>query len=179
MSGAGISAGVPVSVLYEPEFLRDDKSVIDDREGRITKSLTHLGRVPELLMAGPPLRDRGKSFPFPQRVVEVHIGQPYHPHRGRLDNRDAAAGRVDHNLAQPGSWQRVVLVLVAGGQPGCRGLLTRHDRGDELITQRPGEGELRDWQIIGRHGRKPTDPESLVIRQMPALPAGRPPTTLP
>ena len=144
--------------MYEPEFLHDDKGVIADHESRITKSLTHLGRVPELLMAGPPLRDRGKSFAFAQRVVQVHISQRYHSHRSRLDNRDAAAGRVGHTLAQPGSWQRVVLMLVAGGQPGCRGLLTRQDRGDELITLRSGEGGLRDWQIIGRHGRKPTDP---------------------
>ena len=158
MSGRASRQAYRFSVLYEPEFLHDDKGVIADHESRITKSLTHLGRVPELLMAGPPLRDRGKSFAFAQRVVQVHIGQPYHPHRGRLDNRDAAAGRVDHNLAQPGSWQRVVLVLVVGDQPGCRGLLTRQDRGDELTTQRSREGELRDWQIIGRHGRKPTDP---------------------
>lgn len=77
------------SVLHEPEFLRDDKSVIADRESRITKSLTHPGRVPELLTAGPPLRDRGKSFAFAQRLVQVHIGQSYHPHRSRLGRRSA------------------------------------------------------------------------------------------
>jgi hypothetical protein len=45
-------------------------------------------------------------------VIHVHIGQAHHPHRGRLDNRDRAAGRVDHNLAQPGVRQRLVPVLV-------------------------------------------------------------------
>ena len=109
------------SVLCEPEFLRDDKSVIADRESRITKSLTHLGRVPELLMAPPPLRDRGKSFAFAQRVVQVHIGQPYHPHRGRLDNRDAAACSAHRHMAQPGSRQRVVLGARSSATiRGCR-----------------------------------------------------------
>jgi hypothetical protein len=88
----------------------------------------------------------------------LHIGQAHYPHRDRLDNRDRASGRVDHNLAQPWSRQRLVLVLIVCDQPACRGLLTRQDRGDELIAQRSGEGELRDWQIIGRHGAKPTDP---------------------
>ena len=152
------------SVLYEPEFLRDDKSVIADRESRITKSLTHLGRVPELLMADPPFRDRGISFAFAQRVVQVHIGQAHHPHRGRLDNRDRAAGGVDHNLAQSRARQRFVLVLVVCDQPGRRGLLACQDRGDELIAQRSREGELCHWQIVGGHGRKPTDPRSPEIR---------------
>jgi len=89
--------------LYEPEFLRHDKGVVADREGGVTKSLAHLGRMPELLMAGPPFRDRGIPFAFAQRVVQVHIGQADHPHRGRLDNRDRAAGGVDHNLAQSGA----------------------------------------------------------------------------
>jgi hypothetical protein len=29
--------------LYEPEFLRYDEGVVADREGRVTKSLAHLG----------------------------------------------------------------------------------------------------------------------------------------
>jgi len=144
--------------LYEPEFLRYDKGVIADRESGVTKSLTHLGRVPELLMDGPPFPDRGISFAFAQRVVQVHIGQAYHPHRGRLDNRDRAASGVDHNLAQSGARQWILLVLVVGDQPGRRGLLTRQDRGDELIAQRSRESGLRDWQILGGHGGKPTDP---------------------
>jgi hypothetical protein len=43
-------------------------------------------------------------------------------------------------------------VLVVGDQPGRRSLLTRLDRGDELIAQRSREGELRDWQIVGGNG---------------------------
>ena len=74
MSGRASRQAYRVSVLYEPEFCRYHKSVIADRESRITKSLAHLGRVPELLMTGPPLRDRGNPFALAQRVVRVHIG---------------------------------------------------------------------------------------------------------
>jgi hypothetical protein len=78
----------------------DDKSVIANRKSRITKGLTHLGRVPELLMAGSPLRDRGKSFAFAQRVVQVHIGQPYHPHRRRLSASHDFAGNALQDLSE-------------------------------------------------------------------------------
>ena len=77
--------------MDEPELLRYDQGVVDDHEIGVTKSPAHLGRVPELLMAGPPFRDRSESFAFAQRVVQVHIGQAHHPHRGGLDNRDRAA----------------------------------------------------------------------------------------
>jgi hypothetical protein len=157
-----------VSVLYEPEFLGYDKGVIADREQRIAKSLAHLGRVPELLMGSPPFRDRGISLAFTQHMVPAHIAQAHHPHRGRLDNRDRAASGVDHNLAPPRDRQRLVLVLVVCDQPGRRRLLTRHDRSDELIAQRSREGEFRDWQIVSRHGGKPTDP---IARAPPPLSA--------
>jgi hypothetical protein len=152
--------------LYEPEFLRYDKGVVADREIGVTKSLAHLGRVPELLMAGSPFRDRSESFAFAQRVVQVHIGQAHHPYRGRLDNRDRAAGGVDHNLAQSGARQRLVLVFVVCDQTGRSGLLAGQDGGDELIAQRSREGELRDWQIVGGHGGKPIDQRSPEIRRL-------------
>jgi hypothetical protein len=73
-------------------------------------------------MTGPPFRDRGKSLTLAQRVAQVHIRESHHPHRGRLDDRDRAAARVDHNLAQPRDRQRIVRVLVLRDQPGRRGL---------------------------------------------------------
>jgi hypothetical protein len=71
-----ISSG---SVVYEPEFLRHDKSVVADRETGITQSLAHLGRVPELLVAGPPLRDR--------QIVGGHGEKPTDPRRLRFADR--------------------------------------------------------------------------------------------
>jgi hypothetical protein len=60
--------------LYEPECLRYDKGVVVDRESGITKLLAHLGRMPELLMAGPPFGDGSVSLAFALRVAQVHIG---------------------------------------------------------------------------------------------------------
>ena len=60
-----------ISASYEPERLGLDESVVANRERGITKSLAHLGRLPELLMPGPPFRDRGISLAFAQRVVQV------------------------------------------------------------------------------------------------------------
>jgi hypothetical protein len=57
-------------------------------------------------------------------------------------------------------------VLVVCDQPGRRGLLTGQDRGDKLIAQRSWESELRDGQIVGLHGGKPTDPRSPKIRRL-------------
>ena len=81
-----------VSVAYQPEFLRHDKGVVANRENWIAEGLAHLGRVPEPLMTGPPFRDRDITLAFTQRVIQSDIGQPHHPHRGRLDDRDPAAG---------------------------------------------------------------------------------------
>ena len=78
------------------------------------------------------------------------------------------------NRPQPGAARGPAAArsrLVVRDQPGRRGLLTRQDRGDELIAQRSREGELRDWQIVRGHGGKPTDPRSLDIRRLPALSA--------
>ena len=52
-------------------------------------------------MTSPPFRDRGKSLTLAPHVAQVHIREPHHPHRGRLDDRDRAAARVEHNHAQP------------------------------------------------------------------------------
>jgi hypothetical protein len=61
-----------ISASYEPECLGHDESVVVDCERGITRSLARLGRLPELLMPGPPFRDRGISLAFAQRVVQVY-----------------------------------------------------------------------------------------------------------
>ena len=81
-------------------------------------------------MGRPPVRDRGVSLTFAQRVIQVHVTQGYHPHRGRLDHRDRAASGVDHDLAQSRPWQRLVLVLVLGEQAAAAGV-------DMLVTVGP------------------------------------------
>jgi hypothetical protein len=79
---------------------------------------------------------------------QIHVSKPDHPRCGRLDHRNPVTRRINNGLAQPGLWQRLPLMLVICHQPGRRGLGACEDRSNELIAQRPGEGELRDRQIL-------------------------------
>jgi hypothetical protein len=94
-------------------------------------------------------------------MSQVHIGQAHHPYGGCLDHRYRMTGRVDHDLPRPGLRQRLAAPLIICDQASGRSLATCDDRGDELIAQRSGEGELRDRQILRSHGSKPSDERRL------------------
>ena len=97
-------------------------------------------------------------------MSQVHITEPDHPHRSRLDHRDMVASGVGHCFPQSRSGHRFAVMLVICDQPGRRGFVTREDRGDELISQRPGEGKLRDRQILRQHNGKPSGLRRLQAR---------------
>ena len=106
----------------QPEGLGYYQGVVVDGESRVTELGAHFRRVPEPLVRGPPPGDRRVPFALAQRVVQVHLGEPQHPHPGRLDHRDQLTRGVGHGEPLPGLGQRPGLTLVLREQAGRRGL---------------------------------------------------------
>src|ERR1700755_2339802 len=62
-------AGLPVRLFRDqPERLRHHQGVVAHRESRIIQGRAHLGRVPEALVPGAPLRHRGVALALAQRM---------------------------------------------------------------------------------------------------------------
>jgi hypothetical protein len=137
----------------QPERLGHHESVVVDREFRVTQSLAHLRRMPEPLMADPPFRARGVFLAFAQCVSHIHITKTNHPHSCRLDHCDRIAGGVDHDLAQSGARQRLVVQTVrlwreGVSRPTVRSAIGRNGRRQDRTTKARSVNEINNGRAL-------------------------------
>ena len=74
--------------------LQDNARVLIDSECRVTDRLPHLGAVPELLMSGPPFRDRTETLTLIGGVPGTDVTEPDYRDTCGLDHGHRLFGAV-------------------------------------------------------------------------------------
>lgn len=130
----------------ETESLEDQRGGVIDGEVRIPQLCAFGRAVPALLVHRPPLGDRCQPLTLVEHMCEIHVPQVHDPNACDLYDRDLAFLGIDHHRFRADLIQRKVLDLVPAKQTGCRGLRSVEYGGHELLSQRTGKRELKDWK---------------------------------